>query len=120
MTIIKYFLLIAVVFTTVSCSSSKSKEKMAEETAKEESKLIDSMMKAGYSQGIIVYSDKEGDCAYTILMEKDASLMYDPQNLDPQFQNNGQKVWFTFHPLRMPNRCDKANPVNISDIKVRE
>lgn len=99
------------------CKHQRKKEK---EVTKKESKLVDSMMKAGYSEGIIVYSNKQGDCAYTILMERDASLMYDPQNLDPQFQKNGLKVWFAFQPLRIPNRCEKAIPVNISAIKVRE
>ena len=120
MKLYKRLWLAAMFFALVGCSSANNKEKKEKEVTKKESKLVDSMMKAGYSEGIIVYSNKQGDCAYTILMERDASLMYDPQNLDPQFQKNGLKVWFAFQPLRIPNRCEKAIPVNISAIKVRE
>ncbi|MCW8980737.1 MAG: hypothetical protein OQJ83_05065 [Altibacter sp.] len=77
-----------------------------------------SMMESGYSKGVIVYSDKEGDCPYTIqVVGSDA--MFDPVNLSENFKKAGEKIWFTYSPLRMMNRCDKANPVNVDDIKTR-
>ncbi|WP_290626505.1 hypothetical protein [Altibacter sp.] len=76
------------------------------------------MMEAGYSKGVIVYSDKEGDCPYTIqVVGSDA--MFDPVNLSENYKRAGEKIWFTYSPLRMMNRCDKANPVNVDDIKTR-
>jgi len=48
--------------------------------------------------------------------------VYDPINLDESFsafKQDGMKVWFTFAGLRMMNRCEKANPINLIDIQTR-
>ncbi len=77
------------------------------------------MMAAGYLLGTIVYSDKDGDCEYTIQMPGDKMEFYylDPINLDEGFKIDGQKVWIKFNGLRRMNRCDKATPAEIVDIK---
>lgn len=77
------------------------------------------MMATGYLLGTIVYSDKEGDCPYTIQMPGDKMEFYylDPINLDESYKKDGQKVWIKFAGLRRMNRCDKATPAEITDIK---
>lgn len=77
------------------------------------------MMAAGYLLGTIVYSDKEGDCPYTIQMPGDKMEFYylDPINLEEKYKKDGQKVWIKFNGLRRMNRCDKATPAEITDIK---
>ena len=84
---------------------------------------VEKMMAAGFQAGTIVASDAEGDCPFTIRLEdKTGTLMYDPINLDKSFstfKQDGMKVWFTFAGLRMMNRCEKANPINLIDIQTR-
>lgn len=77
------------------------------------------MMEEGYLLGTIVYSDKEGDCPYTIQMPGDKMEFYylDPINLEEAFKVDGQKVWIKFNGLRRMNRCDKATPAELVDIK---
>ncbi len=80
------------------------------------------MMAAGYLMGTIVYSDKEGDCPYTIQMQGDKMESYylDPINLEEKYKRDGQKVWIKFNGLRRMNRCEKATPAEITDIKKGE
>lgn len=80
------------------------------------------MLAAGYLLGTIVYSDKEGDCPYTIQMPGDKMEFYylDPINLEEAYKIDGQKVWIKFNGLRRMNRCDKATPAELVDIKKGE
>ncbi len=76
------------------------------------------MMADGFTMGTIVASNIEGDCPYVISSEIDGNkVMYDPINLDDMYKKNGMKVWYKYNGLRMMNRCEKANPVNISEIQ---
>lgn len=80
------------------------------------------LMADGYLLGIIVYSDKDGDCPYTIQMPGDKMEFYylDPVNLDEKYKKDGQKVWIKFNGLRRMNRCDKATPAEITAIRKGE
>lgn len=82
------------------------------------------MKEAGFLEGVIVASSEEGDCPFTIrVLNNDSyseSYLLDPINMTDEYKSNGQKIWFTFAGLRMQNRCDKANPVNIIEIQKRE
>jgi maltose-binding protein MalE len=80
------------------------------------------MLSAGYLLGTIVYSDKEGDCPYTIQMPGDKMEFYylDPINLEEAYKKDEQKVWVKFNGLQRMNRCDKATPVQIVDMKKGE
>lgn len=80
------------------------------------------MMADGFKLGTIEYSDKEDDCPYTIKMVDDNKESYylDPTNLEENYKKDGQKVWIKFNGLRRMNRCDKANPVELVDIKKGE
>lgn len=77
------------------------------------------LMAEGYLLGTIVYSDKEGDCPYTIQMPGDKMEFYylDPINLEETYKKDGLKVWIKFNGLRRMNRCDRATPAEIIDIK---
>lgn len=77
------------------------------------------LMADGFLKGIIVHSEMEGDCPYTIKLESDPEEYYylDPINLEERFKKDGEQVWIKFHGLRRMNRCNKANPVEILEIK---
>jgi len=79
------------------------------------------MIENGFKKGVIVASDKEGDCPFTIkLRDNDYSYYLDPINLTEEFKKDGEKIWVKFAGLRMMNRCEKANPVSIIEMHVRE
>lgn len=77
------------------------------------------MIADGYIKGTILFSDIEGDCVYTIQVEDNKKLLLDPINLDENFMKNQKKIWFKYTPLKMKNRCDKANPISLIDTKKR-
>lgn len=115
--------ILAVVFCTAGAC--KSSENTTQEVTEEKEVMTTSDKEVQYGVGIddnttlgtIVYSDKEGDCEYVIMT--DDGVMFDPQNMDKAFYKDGMKVEFTFTPLRMMNRCKKANPVSLVTIKAR-
>ncbi|SRX52336.1 hypothetical protein [Aequorivita sp. CIP111184] len=100
-------------------TTSTSETTSSETTSSTETMDPQKMMAAGYLLGTIVYSDKEGDCPYTIQMPGDKMEFYylDPINLEETYKKDGQKVWIKFNGLRRMNRCDKATPAEITDIK---
>lgn len=105
----------------VSCCSSKKTTTEVEGRATETAEMkSQEMMKNGFKSGTIVASTAEGDCPFTIQMEGEETYFLDPINLEEAYKNNGEKIWFKFSPLRMMNRCDKANPVSITEIQKRE
>ena len=115
----KSFFALLIITTVVACSSTKTKENSNEDSTAEAVTKNDKMLSEGYTMGTIVFSDKANDCAYTIQLEGKDNVMYDPINLDVIYQKHNEKIWFTFSPLRRMNRCEKANPVSITDIKKR-
>jgi hypothetical protein len=121
MNFIKTIFILVILATVVACSSTKTKEG-SNETATTETTTTtkdDKMVNEGYTKVTIVFSDNPDDCPYTIKLEGKEGLMYDPMNLDVKYQKHDEKIWFTFSPLRRMNRCLKANPIYITDIKTR-
>ncbi|MBL4662789.1 MAG: hypothetical protein JKY22_04370 [Flavobacteriaceae bacterium] len=111
------FVLIALML--FSCNSKKTTADAMAESKKVE--MHTKMTSNGYKMGTIIASKEEGDCPFVIQMEgEDQPYFLDPINLDESFKKNGEKIWFTFGPLRMMNRCEKANPVSIIEIEKRE
>ncbi len=106
----KHFLALGIL--VISCNTNKevleTKDAMSEKMKLEE----------GFKKATVIYSTLEGDCPYTISVEGE-SVLFDPVNLESNFKKNQEKVWVKYHPLRMPNRCDKANPVEITEIVKR-
>lgn len=106
----------------ISCgSTTRTISESTSEEAAGNLELLNDMTKEGFLSGTIIYSEKEGDCAYVIDVDNEGhSFMLDPINLDKSFMKDGQQVWFKFTGLRMMNRCTKANPVNIIEMKNKE
>ncbi len=78
------------------------------------------MIEEGFIKGTIISSKIEGDCPITIQVEgKEGSYFLDPINLEDNYKNDGEKVWFKFAGLRRMNRCEKANPISIIEIQKR-
>ena len=128
MNFIKTLFAFVILATLAACSSTKDKEGSSDTattqtttttttttTATKDNKMVNE----GYTKGTIVFSDKTDDCAYTIQLEGKEGLMYDPMNLDVNYQKHDEKIWFTFSPLRRMNRCVKANPIYLTDVKKR-
>ncbi len=102
------------------CNSTKEPKMDYENVVNVESKSDQKMKAEGYVLGTIVYSEVEGDCPYVIQLVSDPNTMLDPIDLAEDHKVNGQKVWFTYNPLRMKNRCDKANPVSLEKIVIKD
>lgn len=123
-----------IALTLLSCGSTEKQTRSTAETTTTEATIetetntdnekmdAQKLRAAGYILGTIVYSDKEGDCPYTIQMPGDKMEFYylDPVNLEEKFKKDGQKVWIKFNGLRRMNRCDKATPAEITSIKKGE
>ena len=96
MRVVSLFLLIAVLF---SCNSKKD-------------------VADGFTAGTVVYSDAENDCEYTLQVTLEGTTTYyDPINLEAPFKEDGLKVRFQYRPLKMMNRCAKANPISLTSIR---
>jgi hypothetical protein len=119
MNLIKTLVALVILASVVACSLTKTKESSNERSTIETVAKNDQMIKGGYIKGTIVFSDKADDCAYTIRLEGKDNVMYDPLNLDVKYQKHDERIWFTFNGMRRMNRCKKANPIYISDIKKR-
>jgi len=119
MNIIKTVIVLISVATFAACNSTKSNVN-GDESASSSMQEDNRMTEAGFKKGTIVYSAEEGDCPYVIdVDDPDYDYMLDPINLDENYKAAGVKIWFKFAGLRMPNRCEKANPVNITEIQSR-
>lgn len=110
--------IVAIVFGTAgSCKSSEKIADDAEQTAKDKTTEATTTLDERYVEGVIVYSKAEGDCEYSI--KTSAGVMYDPINLEDLYKKDGAAVVFKFAGLRMPNRCVKANPIRLEDIRMK-
>lgn len=109
-------ILFSTLFILVACSSTKTASNQPNTQTMEEQK---EMLAEGYLMGTIMAHSSEGNCPYIIEVVADPPYYFDPINLDENFKKEGEKIWFTFAGLRMMNRCEKANPVSILDIKKR-
>lgn len=116
---LKLGIMVFAIFFFLGCYSTKRHNDSAVATTSEVKQQYEQFLKEGYVKGIIVYSSLESDCKYTIQVVAEGNF-FDPINLDDSFKIDGAKVWFKYFPLRMMNRCDKANPISIDHIEIRE
>lgn len=122
MTLLKSLLFVLATSLISSCATKKSTDVTASEESKIESTMNSKklMLEEGYSEGVIIASKTEGDCPFVIdIDDENYTYLLDPINLAEDFKTDNQKIWFKFTASRMANRCDKANPVSIVDIKKR-
>lgn len=115
---LKLSIMVISIFFFLGCSSTKTHNNSADVSASEVEHEKGKYLKEGYHKGIIVYSAIESDCKYTIQVMPEGNF-FDPINLDDAFKLDGAKVWFSYFPLRMMNRCDKANPISIEHMEMR-
>lgn len=123
MTLIKTLIITFTVLLASNCSSSKKTmvtDPTSENKTVANSSKDASMMEEGYLKGTIVASTTEGDCPYVIEVEGKEAYFLDPTNIESTYQKDGMKIWFTYRGLRMMNRCQKANPIELVDIEKRE
>ena len=103
------------VVTIAGCGSSKSASEKND--MQEKIKVLKSQ---GFTEGIIVHSEKPDDCEYTIKVAGGVEEFLDPVNLDEKFKHDGQTIWFKYTSLRRQNRCQKARPVELTEVKTLE
>jgi len=99
-----------VTFMAISCCSQKATTTEDTKTA-----LMD-FDTTGYTSGTIVQSKAEGDCEWTIKLVDGRHL--DPLTIEKSYMKDGTSVWFKYTPQRRMNRCDKASPVGITEMKM--
>ena len=118
MKLLKTSFLLLILIATSCCTSSKTSKNDKNTESSELMANSKKMMADGFTMGTIVASKTEGDCPYVISSEIDGNkVLYDPINLDDTYKKDGMKIWYKFNGLRMMNRCDKANPVNVSEVQ---
>ena len=120
MKLIKISLILAACLIFTNCTSKKVATSST--SVSMDSTMDKEMTKNGFKKGVIVHSSLEGDCPYVIkiLEENDEqSTSIDPINLEESYMKDGKKVWIKYHGLRIMNRCDKATPASIEEIKKR-
>lgn len=97
-----------------SCNSNKKTLEDKSNTLKDKN-----YQENGFKKATVIFSEIEGDCPYTISVEGESTL-FDPINLGEDYKKSQASIWVKYRPLRIPNRCDKANPVEITDIDSRK
>tara|TARA_R110002072_G_scaffold174802_11_gene330468 strand:+ start:17067 stop:17417 length:351 start_codon:yes stop_codon:yes gene_type:complete len=110
--LVAFSILLLLIF---SCQSKKEATHSSTETMNQSDLK---MSEDGFKKAIIVYSEVEGDCPYTLSVDGESTL-FDPINLGEEYKKSQTNIWVKYRPLRMPNRCEKANPVEITEISSR-
>lgn len=117
----------ALVLITIasSCDATKNASKSDPQTQETEEKTAQDMSKKyqseGYNLGTVVFM-KDSDCTYVIKDDK-TGTMYDPINIDDSayktFKTNNAKVYYKFIGLRMMNRCEGIQPIQLNALEKR-
>ena len=113
----------------LSCSSTKNTVEdtklndTTNEVSQEQMKAMDTKMESeGFSKGTVMYL-KNSNCPYIIVDDK-SGVKFDPINFDNKeyesLKNDNEKIYYKCRFLRMKNRCNDAQPVEIETIKKRE
>ena len=119
---------ISLITFVFSCDASKSvadKNTPSETIINSQSETINTnpkMLDEGYSKGTVAYL-KDSKCSYIIIDEK-TGVKFDPININTKefsvFKKDTERVYYKYRPLRMANRCNEAQPIEIESIKKRE
>lgn len=113
----KLLIMLASLSILMGCSTSKNATQS--ESTMDNSAEIKEMTAQGFLQGTIKAYETESNCPFIIEVSGEIPYYYDPINLEESFKQNDTKIWFTFAGLRMMNRCEKANPISILEIRKR-
>ena len=123
LTMKKIFYLLPICIMIFACNGTAKKVAETSDNTKEALNMNETkkMMADGYLAGTIVFGKESGDCEVMIYVEnQDRKYYLDPIDLDSSFSKENMKIWFKYRPLRMANRCVKANPISMEDTKRRE
>jgi len=105
-----------------SCDSTKTTAAENETETKTAAEMDSKLVSEGFIAGTVKYQ-VDSKCTYVIIDEK-TKVKFDPINLDEEkfmsYKKDSEKVYFKYRRLRMMNRCDDAQPVELEDIKKRE
>ena len=83
------------------------------------SSTTESLIKKGFKKAIIIKNKSKSSCALLVSL-LDSKELLDPVGIDQNNFKNEEKIWFKFSSLRMKNRCEKARPVSVIEIKKRD
>ncbi len=111
-----------------SCNTTKDATKNSATTSekttmnKEEAMAMDAkFIDQGYTIGTVKLTDKA--CSVILEVEK-TGAKFDPINIDDEkfsmYKKQDEVLYFKFRGLRMLNRCEEAQPIELTDIKKRE
>ncbi len=106
------FTLIGSLFLILACNGAKDTASIKTDANVEQEK---EMITQGFTKGTIVYSQEVGDCPYTIKLED--GRFFESTDLKEEYMKDGMTVWFTYGGLRRMNKCNKANPIAIYEMK---
>ena len=122
--ILTYIVFLTILIITMNCNSNKKiinkdnnnyKNKISAESKK--------CIAEGLKEALLFKGEKNlTNCNVTIKVNGSEDLL-DPINIKEDFLKSAsdeQKIWISFGSLRMLNRCDKARPIKIIEIKKRE
>lgn len=105
-----------------SCDSAKSSVAEGDSEAIRTKEMETKLKNEGYLAATVKYQ-ADSKCTY-VLIDETTDVKYDPINLDEakfmSFKKDLEKVYFKYRALRMMNRCEDAQPVELEDIKKRE
>ena len=115
---VKHMYVTLFILLGVCCSSKKTSTDIAPKSQINPVKKTELISK-GFTPGIIQESPKNEDCLFTILVSVQNKQPYflDPINLDEAYKKNDLAVFFKYKALRMMNRCQRANPVEIEEMQ---
>jgi len=116
-------LILSVVLSFFNCNSSKQITAPKDDI---QSKAVvqtenDTQMKnKGFKKGTLQVNKATG-CPYVLIVDQYTDKL-DPINLSTFFKGNNipKNVWVIYENLRMPNRCNDARPVSITEIQERK
>lgn len=108
----KFYTAILFLFILFGCSSSKNIENVPSAEELENIKL-------GFVKGTIKAEPMGGACPYLIEVIGETTYYLDPINLMEYYQKDGLKIWFKYNGLKMMNRCEKGNPISLTELKER-
>ena len=127
MTIFLKLSVLALLMFTSSCDSVKSTADAENSSTKEETKkeapnvMNEKLINEGYSVGTITYL-ANSKCSYIIIDEK-TGVKFDPINIDEDkfkaYKKDASKIYYKYRGLRMMNRCNEGQPIQLEAIQSR-
>ena len=105
-----------------ACDSSKTSIENPEKKEMNTNKIHEKLISEGYSFCVIKRIE-DSKCPY-MFIDENTKEQFDPINIEEEgyasFKSTDSKIYIKFRRLRMPSRCNEAQPISLEDIKKRE